>query len=215
MASPLSWIFDDAANTGWNEPNHDMLGNGFGWGQCSHLLAWVFHVCGGGGDDGDDSLTTPMEVYCRMNHSDKTGADVAHAATIVCNDNNIVMSMSGTSLLPGNAHSHPPVGKRFHIEIHGTHGALLYCGDDQIPSSGRLELRRSDGSVELPAGDEFYFEDLNQDGDGPNSLQSFIRACNNHEDYYVGADSHLGLKTVRVLDAMYRSHVTKSAASIY
>jgi predicted dehydrogenase len=138
---------------------------------------------------------------------------VAHAATVVC-ENNVVMSLSGTSLLPGNAHSDPPVGKLFHIEIHGTQGALLYSGDDQIPSSGRLELRRANRSVELPAGDEFYFEDLRQEGDGPNSLQSFIRACNNNMDYYVGADCPLGLKTVQVLDAMYCSHVTNSVVTM-
>lgn len=33
FASPLSWIFDDPANTGWNEPDgsEEMLGNGFAW----------------------------------------------------------------------------------------------------------------------------------------------------------------------------------------
>ena len=33
FASPLSWIFDDPANTGWNEPDDsgEMLGNGFAW----------------------------------------------------------------------------------------------------------------------------------------------------------------------------------------
>jgi len=44
MHSPLLWLFDDPANEGWTAPTAGMAGNGFGWGQLSHLLAWVFKV---------------------------------------------------------------------------------------------------------------------------------------------------------------------------
>ena len=44
FASPLMSIFDDPTLTGWNEPSGNMVGNGFGWGQQSHLLAWVYKV---------------------------------------------------------------------------------------------------------------------------------------------------------------------------
>ena len=59
FASPLSWIFDDPSNTGWNEPDDsgEMLGNGFAWGQSSHLLAWIYHVAG------CENLV-PSRVYC-------------------------------------------------------------------------------------------------------------------------------------------------------
>jgi len=49
MYSPLMFLFDDPANTGWVQATGSMLqpdgsGNGFGWGQLSHVLAWVLKV---------------------------------------------------------------------------------------------------------------------------------------------------------------------------
>mmetsp|Transcript_19791 Transcript_19791/g.29034 ORF Transcript_19791/g.29034 Transcript_19791/m.29034 type:complete len:398 (+) Transcript_19791:463-1656(+) len=208
MASPLSWIFDDPSNVGWNEPDASgtMLGNGFAWGQSSHLLAWVYHVSG--------NTLCPKRVFCAMNHSERTGADVSHAATIICDDG-ITFSMSGTSLLPGNAHSDPPVGKSIRIKIFGTEGAIFYTGDDRDTQSGRLELRKECGGVEVHCRDlGFEFEDLDQEGIGPESLQSFIDACLGRKDYYVGADSSVGLKTIQTIDAMYRSQVSGNAEDV-
>jgi len=218
FASPLSWIFEDPSNTGWNEPTPDlmMLGNGFAWGQQSHLLAWIYHV----------TDLTPTRVYCTMQHSTKTGADVAHAASIKCEEGGgggggVTLSVSGTSLLPGNAHSDPPVAKIINIQIYGTNGALMYSGNDQDPASGRLEIRvggdenarDKEGSVEVHC-PEFRFEELEQDGIGPLSLQSFIAACLGEEDYYVGADSLVGLKSIQTLDAMYRSEASGNAEAV-
>lgn len=205
FASPLSWIFDDPSNTGWNEPDDsgDMLGNGFAWGQSSHILAWVYHVAG------SENLK-PSRVYCAMTHSEATGADVSHAATIIC-QNGATFSLSGTSLLPGNAHSDPPVGKRIKIKIFGTKGALFYSGNDRDTASGSLEWLRGDehdsvGAVEIQCPElGFQFEDLDQEGVGPESLQCFIDACLGR-NYYAGADSLVGLQSVQTIDAMYRSH---------
>ena len=81
------WIFDDPANVGWNATSGpDMLGNGFGWGQQSHLLAWINFVTG----------LVPTEVFCRTQHSEVTGADLSHSATIRCGDD-CVISISGTT----------------------------------------------------------------------------------------------------------------------
>ena len=49
MYSPLLSLFDDPRNTGWVKPSGTMTqsdgsGNGFGWGQLSHLLGWVLYV---------------------------------------------------------------------------------------------------------------------------------------------------------------------------
>eukprot|EP01079_Euglenida_sp_SAG-EU17-18_P007736 gene7736-1385_t len=49
MYSPLMFLLDDPANDGWVKPTGSMVqrdgsGNGFGWGQVSHVLAWVLHV---------------------------------------------------------------------------------------------------------------------------------------------------------------------------
>ena len=211
FASPLSWIFDDISNTGWNERRGSMLGNGFAWGQQSHILSWIYHV------SGVENLA-PSKVFCHMTKSTKTGADVSHAATVICS-NGATFSLSGTSLLPGNAHSDPPVGKRIEIKIFGTNGALIYRGDDRDPESGKLEWLRGDeeeevGTVEVKCPDlGFQFEDLDQDGNGPASLQCFIDSCLGL-DYYVGADCLTGLRSVQTIEAMYRSHVTGNCESI-
>jgi predicted dehydrogenase len=186
-----------------------MLGNGFAWGQSSHLLAWIYHVCG--------KDLCPQKAYCTMHHSKKTGADVAHSASIKCN-NGVTMSLSGTSLLPGNAHSEPPVGKQIEIKIYGTQGAIHYGGDDRDSASGRLELRigtgEHEGAVEVQCPDlGFQFEELDDQGTGPQSLQNFLAACRG-EEYYVGADSLVGLKSIQTLDAMYRSEASGNAEDI-
>ena len=43
------FLFDDPANDGWVKATGSMRqpdgsGNGFGYGQLSHLLGWVLHV---------------------------------------------------------------------------------------------------------------------------------------------------------------------------
>ncbi|KAL3768517.1 hypothetical protein ACHAW5_006713 [Stephanodiscus triporus] len=223
LASPLSWIFDDPSNTGWNEPDRrssGMIGNGFAWGQSSHVLAWVYHAVGPG-------RLVPSRVHCVMTHSDATGADVSHAATVTC-ECGAAISLSGTSLLPGNAHSDPPVPKEVVIHIFGTRGALSYCGNDRDPSSGRLEWssRHDDdcedekengscGAVEVQCSQlGFQFEELDQDGIGPSSMQYFIDACLGHDDYHVGADCLVGLRCVQTIDAMYRSNASGNCENV-
>ena len=210
FASPLTWLFDSPANKGWNKPDGSgkMLGNGFGWGQASHMLAWIYHVSG----------VTPIRVYCQMTHSEATGADVSHSATIMCEDG-AVFSLSGTSLLPGYEHSKPPVGKRIGIEIYGTEGTLIYCGDDQDSTSGCLQLRTSDasdaGQVEIIQRKDlgFHFENTETGGFGPESLLEFVSVCEGGKPY-VGASSAVGLKAVQTIEAMYRSNALGRAENI-
>ena len=181
-----------------------------------------------------------------MTTSEHTGADVSHAATVVCT-NGATFSLSGTSLLPGNAHSDPPIGKRIKVKIFGTKGALVYSGEkmimleykvvsmcllclclllflgiDRDPSSGRLEWLRGDddnenlGAVEIQCAElGFEFEDLDQSGIGPQSLQCFVDACLGREEYYNGADVLVGFRSVQTIDAMYRSHVSGNAQSVF
>jgi len=204
MASPLAWLFGHPGNLGWNEPTEGMLGNGFAWGQSSHLLAWLYQVTG--------DEVNPQTVYCAMNHSETSGADLSHSATIRC-DNDIIMNISGTCLLPGNEHGDLPVGKEIIIQIFGTDGALFYCGNDHDPSSGRLELRKGkssgpdeEGSTQTFCSDlGFQFENTDQDGTGPESLQSFIAACLGKKNYRKAASPQVGFKSIQTLEAMYRS----------
>jgi hypothetical protein len=142
-----------------------------------------------------------------MTHSEVTGTDVAQAATITCT-NGTVLSLSGTSVLPGHAHSDPPVGKRVVLEMYGSKGALLYSWIDTDPTSGQLEFIESDIKSDIVC-DSFLFEELDNTGIGPASLHGWIASCQDEDDYENGVDSAPGLKTIQtVVAAMYVSHAT-------
>lgn len=220
MGSPLACIFDEPSCRNWNEPTGKMVGNGFGWGQMSHIFAWVYQVTG----------LEPESVSCSMTYSDKTGADVYDAGVVTCRDG-ATIAFSGVACLPGDAHSATPAGKIIDCKVFGSEGALLYGGDDRDPSSGRLELRRNDGNVVFEGG--FQFEDCGESGAGPQSVRAFVDACRGQGFRvpaavggagaegaaggaaeggaaaaaleYDGASSAVGLKTVQTIDAMYRS----------
>lgn len=199
MHSPLLWLFDDPSNEGWTAPTGGMAGNGFGWGQLSHLLAWVFEV----------TKLEPVHVFASMTHSAASGADMTDAAVIRCvtrDGKPASISLSGAATVPGNAHSADTahsVGKRIELRLFGTDGMLTYGGDDQDRGSGRLELRTRSGEV-TRLHDEFAFEDYEADGTGPESLQSFVKACIG-QPYRNGADAWVGLQSVRAIQTMYRS----------
>lgn len=153
MASALSWLFDDPKQKGWTQPTGNMLGNGFGWGQLSHPLAWIAYVC--------PQLRPTQVLACHMIPSSNSGADMAVAATILWtfhgkgeddDTNNVTMNISGTCLLPGNEHSDPPVGKLFDFQIYGDDGAVLYSGDTRSKDSGSLQVRRISTDGALPRG---------------------------------------------------------------
>lgn len=168
MYSPLMFLFDDPANTGWVKATGTMVqpdgsGNGFGWGQLSHVLAWVLHV---GGLD--------VEVTAITHQSEASGADLTDAALIRCKGASI--SLSGGCSWPGNEHGEQATGKHFDIKMFGSKGVLMYGGDDKDPSSGRLELRRHDGS-ESYISEGFLMENTEQEGNGPESMLHFIAAC--------------------------------------
>ena len=192
MYSPLMFLFDDPANTGWVEATGNMTGNGFGWGQLSHVLAWVLHVGG----------LEPVEVTALTHKSDKSGADMMDAALIKC-EKGASISLSGGCCWPGNEHGDEATGKHFDIKIFGSKGVLMYGGDDKNPESGRLELRRHDGT-ESYVSEGFLMENTESEGMGPESLLHFIAACQGRE-YKNGADQNVGLQAVRTLEAMYRS----------
>ena len=230
MASPVMWVFSNPDNAAWNKPTGSMLGNGFGWGQSCHLLGWVYFVCGSG-EMCSDPLK-PQQVFCAMNHEPTTGADISHSATVLC-DNDIVMNVSGTAYLPGSQYSGPQVGIHIRIQIYGTKGAILYEGEDENPSSGRLELRREDGSTEL-VDPNFAFVNSSPEGNGAESVQDFVQYCKwSAQETSTPVSSSatpkttqptdppmncanvvVGLRTVQTLEAMYRSHASKTMVKV-
>jgi len=200
MGSALLWIFDDLNCKDWNEPKEGMVGNGFGWGQITHLLAWIFRV----------TRLVPSSVFCVLGKSDITGADIYNSAVITCSCG-ATISLSGTAAVPGNEHAKTasggePIGKLIDIKIFGDEGALLYGGNDHEKGSGRLEVRRRDSGGKVEILDEhFKFENCDDEGDGPESVQAFLAGCQG-EDVFQGADVYVGLQTIQVVDAMYRSN---------
>ncbi len=252
MNGGLMWLFDDKRNASWTSKtpwqkgedtsSHDnktpMNGNGYAWGQLAHILAWIYAVLG------SDEVAVPKKVFCTMTHAPNTGADISLAAVITCSDG-ITFSISGTALLPGSQYADPPIGKRINVEIFGMGGCLLWGGDDRIPESGKLELRRSapgekeDGQSEFPCSqgeaanelkDGFYFEDGSQDGKGPGSMKVFLDACESSaakcsegstatlveesEPMSLANDSLIGLRTVQIIDAMYKSSISGNAVDV-
>ena len=197
MHSPLLWLFDDPANVGWTRPTGSMRGNGFAWGQLSHLLAWVLQCTG----------LRPVDVSCSMVFSPNSGADMHDAAVFSC-ENGASISLTGTGAVPGNAHgddsdeSHPHSGKHVSVRVFGDAGSLVYEGDDQDPSSGDLVVLTRSGDRRVEPG--FLFENYEDTGTGPESVQAFIKACRGL-DHFRGIDAELGLDVVRCIAAMYAS----------
>jgi predicted dehydrogenase len=203
FASPLKWIFLDPENDGWNKPTGNMIGNGFGWGQSSHLLAFLFHLL---------PDLEPKNVFCRMTHSKNTGADIAHSATVECFDATtkkvVFINMSGTALLPGNQYSDPPIAKLVQIDVYGDDGSLHYSGNDLDPSSGSLDYRATNGSIEVLC-DRFEFEAYDNEHYGPESIQNFVELCCG------GYGSEIPTAGANVLDGLVSSIIVCAESLCY
>ena len=202
MYSPLMFLFDDPRNTGWVTPTGSMVmpdgsGNGFGYGQASHVLAWVL---------GAANLKVD-EVTAMTHRSEKSGADLMDAALIRC-INGCSISFSGGCLWPGNEHGDEATGKWFDIKIFGSKGVLSFTGDDKKPSSGNLIAKFHDTATPDVVSEGFLMENTEAKGNGPESLLQFIAACRGLP-FENGADESVGLEAVRVLNAMYRSAASK------
>ena len=141
MHSALLWLFDDAANVGWTTPTGSMVGNGFAWGQLSHLLAWVFKV----------TALTPASAFCSTSWSAASGADLSDSAVIVCEGGasifreRLVLRAGERARRRGR-----PLGKKIGFRIFGDEGSLTYEGYDQQPASGRLDPRAATAPTTPP-----------------------------------------------------------------
>jgi len=200
MGSPLLWLFNDPANEGWIQPSGSMIGNGMAWAQLSHSLAWVLRVTG----------LHPKSVYCDMNLHKEHGCDMYDAAIIRCT-NGAMISITGIAAVagekPATAADLRPTGKQVQNLVVGSEGLLDYSGLDHRIDSGKLMLRRHDFESEDLEG--FEFEDGDQDGIGPASLQAFVAGCQG-DDVWNGCDAEVGWRVVCVLEAMYRSAASGS-----
>lgn len=193
FGTPLGWLFNDPTMTGWVEPQGTMLGNGFGWGQMSHCIAWILMV----------SRLKPAKVFAFANYSQTSSADIIDSVTIK-GDGNETLTLSGVATLPGSS-------KIIETHIVGDKGMLSYCGSvadkgvdaaSDAADEGKLELLQFDKPPQVFPG--FEFENTEIQGTGPESLEAFISACLG-QPYYAGVDAELGFYVVSAIEAMYRS----------
>ena len=166
----------------WADPAR---AGGYGWGQMSHSLAWVFRVAG----------LDPDQVFCFAGKS-PTGVDYYDAAAIRFSSG-ATMATSGAATVPKHC------GFQLDIRIFGSDGMILFDVERD-----RLELRRNDGAdeiLDLAAGDCAY--------DAPAPVLSFIDICNGRP-VINQADATVGRKVVETLDALYRSAASNQAETV-
>ena len=157
----------------WADP---ASAGGYGWGQMSHSLAWVYRVAG----------VEPESVF-GMAGTSPAGVDYFDAATVRMT-NGATMALSGSSTVPKHC------GFQMDIRIFGSEGMLLFDIERE-----RLELRRRDGKDEIVGiveGDGAY--------DGTLPVNRFIEICAGLSDRNE-ANAENGALVVETLDALYRS----------
>ena len=157
----------------WADPRRS---GGYGWGQMSHSLAWVYAV----------SALRPARVYAMSGRS-PTGVDYYDAATVGM-EGGATLALSGAATVPKHC------GFQLEVRLFGTEGMLLFDIERE-----RLEIRRHDGEdvvVDMPAGSGEY--------DGALPVTRFIDICAG-EPVENPADARNGARVVETLDALYRS----------
>lgn len=159
----------------WADPAR---AGGYGWGQLSHIIAWLCHVA-------DLEFA---EVACMAGKS-PTGVDFYDAAIARC-VSGATVALSGASSMPKHR------GMQFEIRVFGTEGTLHFLSED---GTGRCWLSRLDGTdirPEMPAGDIVY--------DGMLPVRTFIALCTG-DAVPNPADATNGRRVTEALEAMYRA----------
>lgn len=157
----------------WADPG---AAGGYGWGQMSHALAWVYFVTG----------LAPEAAFALARQS-PAGVDM-HDAAAVRLRGGATMALSGSATVPKHC------GFQLDVRIFGTEGMVLFDVERE-----RLELRRHDGrdeTVEMPPGSGAY--------DGRRPVRHFIDICAGRPAANP-ADAENGARVVETLDALYRS----------
>ena len=168
--------FQPLAST-WSDPSK---AGGYGWGQLSHMFGGVFKI----------SKLEAEKAFC-FSVPSPTNVDYTNAISIRFT-NGATGSFSGSAFVPKD------FGGTFYITIHGTKGTLYL---DMEIKRERLLIRLNDGNE---------IRDEIKEGGGTmaytteNPLNTFVDICLN-KDVENHGNAEIGLKTVKVLDAIYRS----------
>lgn len=172
MVETADHLFRPPAST-WADP--DKAG-GYGWGQMSHSLGWLFYVS-----------DLKFESVCCMAGQSKTGVDFYDAA-IARATNGATVSLSGSATVPKH------IGMHMDIRIYGTEGMIVFDNE-----RARLALQRLDGADQVI---EMSQADAEYDGELP--VNVFAAICAG-QDVVNGANGENGARVTEALDAMYRS----------
>ena len=165
-------MFRPPAST-WADPAR---AGGYGWGQMSHSLAWVFRVTG----------LDPASAFCLSGKS-AAGVDYYDAAALRMS-NGATMTLSGAATVPKHC------GFQMDARIFGTKGMILFDIERE-----RLELHSADGEGEvfpMAPGQGAY--------DGKLPVVRFLEICAGGP-VANDADADNGARVVAALAAMYRS----------
>jgi len=172
MLETAGHLFRPPAST-WADPEK---AGGYGWGQMSHSLAWLFYVSGLRLDS----------IYC-MDGKSRTGVDIYDAA-VARATNGATISLSGSATTPKH------IGLHFDIRIYGTEGCIFLDTE-----RARLDLRRHDGNDEIVPISQ---KEAGYDGGLP--VRRFAELCAG-KPIVNASDAECGARVTETLDAIYRS----------
>jgi len=181
MLETTEHLFRPPAST-WADPAR---AGGYGWGQMSHLLSWLFYVSG----------LNFTSVYCMAGKS-PTGVDFYDAA-VARAGNGATVSLSGAATVPKHK------GMQMDLRIFGTEGVLVFDNE-----RARLELWRLDGADEtVPV------TQVEAEYDGALPVRVFAALCAG-QAVENAANAENGARVSEALDALYRSAGSGALAEI-
>ena len=172
MLETADHMFRPPAST-WADP---AKAGGYGWGQMSHSLGWLFYVTG----------LRFETVYC-IDGKSPSGVDFYDAA-VARATNGASVSISGAATVPKH------IGMHTDVRIYGTEGMVVFDNE-----RARVRLQRMDGDdaeVAVSAEEAVY--------DGTLPVRTFARLCAG-EKLENPADAENGARVTEALDALYRS----------
>ena len=176
LSESSNHTFRPLAST-WSDPTK---AGGYGWGQLSHLFGGVFKV-------------THLEAEKAFCFSVPSPTNVDYTDAI-----SIKFSNGATGAFSGSAFVPKGFGGGFDITVHGDKGTLYL---DMEIKRERLLVRLNDGT---------NLEENINEGEGTMSygtkapIDTFIDLCLGKNVINHG-NAEIGLKTVKILDAIYRS----------
>jgi predicted dehydrogenase len=172
MLETKDHLFRPPAST-WADPSK---AGGYGWGQMSHSLGWLFYVT-------DLAFES---VFC-MDGKSPTGVDFYDAA-VARATNGATVSISGAATTPKHKGMHTD------IRIYGTKGMIVFDNE-----RARMALHLMDGA------DEFApISATEAEYDGTLPVRAFAKLCAGHT-VINPANAENGARVTEALDALYRS----------